>query len=157
MYENFLNPEVDYDKFEKEMDYQIWKVYNCELNTRHLFNSKRFDTINDCQEYINNIVGRKWFIDQFGKKFKVKLFKSDNDNAQSYYYTREIYLPKWAFSEIVILHELCHLITPPPHAPHGALWAKNYLNFIEHKLGHDQMSLMQEKFNLYKVKYTPFK
>lgn len=156
MKKNFLNPNVLNEKFDREQDYQMWDVYNCEINTRHLLKSQKFNDIHNCREYIKNITGRKWFIDQFGKKFKIKVYKSNN-NANAHYYTREIKLPEWAFDEIVILHEIAHLITPPPHSPHGALWANNYLNLVEYKLGSEEKNKLKKFFDDYKVKYTPFK
>lgn len=59
--------------------------------------------------------------------------------------------------EETLLHELAHILAPPPHAPHGRLFASILLWLVNSRMGKEMRDLLLESYRENNVKYSPRK
>jgi putative metallohydrolase (TIGR04338 family) len=64
-----------------------------------------------------------------------------------------IKLPRWSRTQLNIIHELAHALTPGRYSPHGAEFTTNYLYLIKHVLGDGAYKEMLNLFNENRVKF----
>jgi len=62
-------------------------------------------------------------------------------------------LPVWSRTDLVILHEIAHVLTPL-WEPHGRLWARTYLELVKWELGADKHKILKEAFRTKRVKFN---
>ena len=58
----------------------------------------------------------------------------------------EIKLPKWARTELIVLHELAHVRVPPGFPPHGARFAAEYLALVRRFASEDIADALEASF-----------
>ena len=66
---------------------------------------------------------------------------------------RFIKLPRWSRSELIILHEIGHVVTPSDYAGHGPEYAGNYLMLVAHFMGQQVAAELTAAFDSQNVKY----
>lgn len=62
-----------------------------------------------------------------------------------------INLPRWARVEVVIVHELAHILTPEAEPWHGREFCRNYLALIKRWLSTEQAKALRASFKEHRV------
>lgn len=67
-----------------------------------------------------------------------------------------ISMPRWSRSQLVILHEIAHVVTGEGRKvrAHGRHYCSNFLALIRHELGAEAADEMKRLFKEHRVKYT---
>lgn len=67
-----------------------------------------------------------------------------------------IAMPRWSRSELLILHEMAHVVTGSSRKvrAHGKYYCSNFLALIRHELGAEAANEMKQLFKEHRVKYT---
>jgi putative metallohydrolase (TIGR04338 family) len=128
-------------------DFQKSKVYNAEeqiLWGRHL-------SWQETQDYIADITRTRFWKSLGGKEIKVKDGRGTTI-ARGNYLRKFVSLPKWARTELVILHELAHTITPPRYCSHGVTYIRNYLKLVRRFMGDHTWKELKARFKTNKVR-----
>ena len=98
-----------------------------------------FETIKECQTYVNRVTKSKFWKSMGGRSFvHVKPVPSRN-YARGW--RNRIELPPWAFGKVVILHELAHALTLQvdwQDGTHGPDFVYVYRQLLEQELGIDE-------------------
>lgn len=138
----------------RKSDSQREKLYRAE---RLALNSHPcFKDIEECQEYVNSITRTQFWrtlCDKFGrtKLREVKVDYKIHGKATGSWST--IYLPKWAWSQSVILHELSHCVTTLCEPWHGREFAACFLLLVQRFLGQEEYKRLQSEFRNCRVKW----
>lgn len=74
----------------------------------------RFADGKAAQAYLEHVIGTRWFQDRWPKVAKrpPRVVESRHAHAWAEPAKRIIYLPAWALSDFVLLHELAHMCSP---------------------------------------------
>jgi putative metallohydrolase (TIGR04338 family) len=109
-----------------------------------------FRTVIDCQVFVDEVIAehREWF---WPKYVCVQDGRGRRSACASF---DTISVPRWARTRIVILHELAHIITPPPFAWHGPEFALNFLKLVRSVLGFDQYNKLATSFEDHSVRWA---
>ena len=82
------------------------------------------------------------------------LFKGGDRNiAYANPYRWILTIPAWAQQEIVILHELAHLLTPKYLPDHGRYFANTFLRIVKRWMGEETHKKLKNFFDKTGVKY----
>jgi len=109
-------------------DSQRAKLYRAEQSRPQ---GRRFATLPQCQHYVDSVLRSPWWrgVHPDIETVRVKDGRGRR-SAAAWHQAREIALPRHARSELTILHELAHLVTPPTFAGHGPEFAATYLDLV---------------------------
>ena len=139
----------------KLRDSQRSRVYKAQ---HHLGQGQRFYSIKGVQTYVNKFINSKWWQNRFDIEF-VKVYVIKRKTQWAYCMVPidkvgALYLPKDMFNEIVVLHELAHLITPDNTPHHGDIFTGNFLHLVRKKMGVKKYNQLKHQFEQHKVKWT---
>lgn len=120
-----------------------------------------FRAVEGVKEYVESIMRSHWFQDHFPDVTSIEVTdgrRRRNAAAQRFEtHTWEIKgvikMPKWSRIEIVILHEIAHVVTPNHFAAHGLEFATNFLALTKHALGVDAYNRLRARFLAKGVKF----
>lgn len=107
-------------------------------------------TIEQCQRYVNELVESTWFRRRWTRQCIVVEPGRGGGHAGWY----GIRLGVWARQEIVVLHEVAHLLTPASMASHGPEYAGVLLTLVGHKMGADARRALRESMREHGVKVS---
>lgn len=141
-----LNFEVHLDEnsvtFPEEQDLQQFRLYRAE----HIIasGSKRFETLDDIQDYVNGMLDSSWWESVFPEvgAIQVRMGMREDEPARAGVdfladeteLTRgHIELPHWAWEELTALHEVAHVTSPGSH--HGQRFAGSFYLLVSRMLG----------------------
>lgn len=140
----------------RERDNQRSKLYKAE----HVLwdDSKKFQTIGECEEYIKTVLRSRWFKNRYPHKEKLVLGDGRGmrrATAGSWLETNtvDISLPRWSRMEAVILHELSHNVSPMFKAAHGPEFASNFLSLVLRFMGRNAWVQLRESYKKHRVKW----
>jgi len=142
-------------------DSQKGKLYKAERLFRRKFEGQFtvFNTLQEAQAYANDFLKSPWVALRFGaqKPVSVEEFSEYCTFCDSNQMLRRIRLsPGWGFNEIVLLHELAHILQPDSVGqPHGRFFARNLLEMIGHTLGPGAKRAFKKMYVDHRVKSTP--
>lgn len=149
----------------RERDSQQGRLYAAENRVRRKHGAK-FKTSDEAREFINRVVHSKWWREQgyvVPDHIEIRFRKSGRfARGGGWHYvmtglTRfELTLPKWAWQEIVILHELAHcVITCRPGgrqiAWHGYEFTQVLLAMVEHFVSAKARDALLDEFDKARV------
>lgn len=143
----------------KNRDSQRQKVYDAENLYQQIYPSRTFKSLEEIHQWIVKISNRKWFQKRF-LYFKInirnlKIHKGRVD-GRAYWRVRDgnVVLPKWAWNEIVVLHELAHglNINAKPH--HGNRFCRVFLCLVKHVIGQKEAKYLRRCFRFKKAKFS---
>lgn len=142
-----------------EVDYQRQRVYDAE-NASGIKSApqRHFNNLAECQVYINYVCGSVYFKRRFGEFVVVAESKASGAALGSRHGPNKgkVYLPRWAFNEHIILHEMAHCLTPPQSGGgHGRRWCKAYMDLVGYHLGRAWETKLRQAFIKHGVKTTP--
>lgn len=138
-------------------DFQRSKVYQSQ---DAIGQGKRFYSLRGVQSYVDSFIKSAWWkrrshvvhiyvhlINNSRAITAYCLYKS-NKNVAS------IHVPKCMFRELVVLHELSHILTPTHVSDHGADFCTNFLDVVNKKMGIYYKNKLIRQFDKNGVKYT---
>lgn len=137
-------------------DSQRSKVYEAQSHFHALCSTawSRFDSISDCQVYVDSVTQSRWWKSRFPFVYKVRVLKYQGyRKAVAQKWNGTINLPQWAFNEFTILHELCHHTISYDNASHGREFCRNLLVLIKRFLGSEYEQTFRECFKITGVKW----
>jgi len=156
-------------------DSQRSKVYAAERKHSQWYDDNQYANLGEIQSWVDSICKSRWFINRFprhalDKKAIMKYGRSadgikvlDGRGRQRPCGSTRgfIKLPKWSRFELVILHEIAHVVTTRYStnnrklpAYHGRDFCANYLTLVRRFLGKEAGKELRECFKRHKVKYT---
>lgn len=162
-----LDGTNNYPAYRKPRDTQKQRLYQAERHVQ--IGSPDIMTVNGVRKYVNQIVNTRWWKSHHpdighvivkegnGNQKRATGGLSGGVNPETKRWEHNIgviTLPQseWARTEIVILHELAHVITSERPA-HGKAYAKNFLTLVKRFLGDEDYKKLRDQFKAYKVKY----
>jgi len=142
-----------------EIDYQRERVYRAEdaSGIKHA-PQLQFLNIAECQEYVNKVCNNWHFKYKVGEFHALIVPRTHGAalGARRSPTIGRIYLPRWAYSEWVILHELAHCVTPAAAGgAHGRRWCRMYMDLVERHMGDKWSTALRQSFLKFGVKTSP--
>lgn len=131
-----------------------------DLAVRLLAQGKRYSTgnvhIDSCQEYVDSVLSRAWFVRRWPA---VHIYVQHKSGGNAYGYRLgqhqgRITLPVFARTERIILHEIAHVLTPGKYASHGPEWAGVYLELVRYMVGKDAAAQVRDRFKQGRVRWN---
>ncbi len=155
------------------IDPQKNRVYEAEW-AMSCYNWPRFKKSETAQKWANELVGSAWFGRNwpFMQHHPVTIFEIDSEQATSYPVSNTLDMPKWAWSKLIILHEIAHLCNEESEAfqrfrvyeglgrtkkkglaSHGKRFCGIYLKLVEHVMGLRVARELKANFDKMGVQY----
>lgn len=143
----------------REIDYQRDRVYRAEdASGIKTCQQKTFPSIEACQQYVDSLTTKSYFKRRFGVVMITAIYRPVGHamGCRINETKGKIWLPRWAWAEWVILHEMAHAINPPAAgSAHGRRWCKIYLELVKENMGQEWSTRLRETFVKYGVKTQP--
>lgn len=138
-------------------DSQKQKLCDAESCFRNHTEGRKFNSLAEAQAYADKFLKSAWVERRWGKQDKITIEEIPSGDASARKCAKKIWLPRsWAFNEVVLLHELCHIVHPyGTGVSHGRYFARSFLEAIGHKLGKDNKQRLRKEYIRYGVKCTP--
>lgn len=133
-------------------DTQRGKVYKAECHLPEALTGRKFETLAECQAYYDRIVRSRWWK---ARAIETPIFLKDGRGtrmarAYSNWAGGYINLPRWSRHEIVMLHELAHILNNRSHQrgadrrPHGAGFVRAFLDLVGRWMGLETAKALRE-------------
>jgi hypothetical protein len=106
------------------------------------------------QAWVDGLAATDWFVARWGSQsFEVRPGfghrRATADQANGV-----LQMPKWARSELVLLHEIAHCLTPATFASHGPEYAGVLLTLARRGMGPGTAQLLEDAFARERVRWT---
>lgn len=113
----------------------------------------RLPTVDRMQAWVDGLVATDWFVARWGdRSFEVRPgFGHRRATADQ---NGVLQMPKWARSELVLLHEVAHCLTPLTVASHGPEYAGILLALARRGMGPGTAQLLEDAFDRERVRWT---
>lgn len=139
----------------RQRDSQRTKVYHAEDVLSPL--SIMFESVNDMQKYINNIINTSKFKNRF--KLNKRVVISDGRRRRrpccvNYFYEYVLKMPKWSRKDYILLHELAHAVTEGKFASHGSQFCANYLYLVDNFMKDGSSAYLVDSFKEHGVLFS---
>ncbi len=110
-------------------------------------------TVARMQAYVDEIVRAEWFLSRWGERaFEVRPgFGHRRATADEH---GVLQMPKWARSELVLLHEVAHCLTPLTVAAHGPEYAGVLLAVARRAMSPGTGQSLEDAFARHRVRWT---
>ena len=138
----------------QKRDYQRSRVYKSE---HALGLGKKFYSVKGIQDYVSHFVNSQWWRKRFNIEY---VLVTSIRRSSNYAYSMialpkvgTIWIPKDMFRELVILHELAHLVVPEDEPMHGKIFAGTYLKLVQKKMGKEKRDQLLRQYEKNKVKW----
>jgi len=114
---------------------------------------RRLPTVERMQAWVDGLVATGWFVARWGaRSFEVRPgFGHRRATADE---NGVLQMPKWARSELVLLHEVAHCLTPVTFAGHGPEYAGVLLTLARRGMGPGTAQLLEDAFARERVRWT---
>ncbi len=114
---------------------------------------RRLPTVERMQAWVDGLVATEWFVARWGDRhFEVRPgFGHRRATADQH---GVLQMPKWARSELVLLHEVAHCLTPVAYASHGPEYAGVLLALARRGMGPGTAQLLEDAFARGRVRWT---
>lgn len=143
----------------KVRDSQRSKVYAAEKAAVLASWNSRLETLPEIQDYLQDMMNRAWFKRRWPWITKVPRLKDGRGTTHARGGAGGLNLPRWARSEVVVLHEmshyLCDMTLHQPHAAHGWQFCEVYLTLVRFQCGKGAHDLLRDQFKQHKVRFKP--
>lgn len=152
-----------------EVDYQKQRCYDSETVIKFVPQIV-FTSLDGIQQYVNTLLAEQYMIRRHGV-WEVYVKPKSHGHATGACYRRtkptdpgddmtrvlgSIRLPRWAWKEWTVLHELAHAINPRQSGgKHGRFWCRIYLDLVGHKMGRTHEQALKQSFLTHSVKTMP--
>jgi len=105
------------------------------------------------QVYVDALVGADWFLGRWGERsFDVRPgfgHRRATADAQGV-----LQMPKWARTELALLHEVAHCLVPPTCAAHGPEYAGVLLALARRGMGPGTAQALEDAFARQGVRWS---
>ena len=114
---------------------------------------RRLPTVDRMQAWVDGLAATDWFVARWGDRaFEVRPgFGHRRATADQ---NGILQMPKWARSELVLLHEVAHCLTPVDVASHGPEYAGVLLALVRRGMGPGPAQLLEDAFGRERVRWT---
>ena len=114
---------------------------------------RRLPTVAKMQAYVEEIVGADWFLARWGERaFEVRPgYGHRRATADEH---GVLQMPKWARTELVLLHEVAHCLTPRSVASHGPEYAGVLLALARRAMSPGTAQALEDAFTRERVRWT---
>ncbi|MGI8809828.1 MAG: hypothetical protein ACR2KK_18700 [Acidimicrobiales bacterium] len=114
---------------------------------------RRLPTVEKMQAWVDGLVATDWFLVRWGERaFEVRPgFGHRRATADA---NGVLQMPKWARTELVLLHEVAHCLTPVAVASHGPEYAGVLLALVRRGMGPGPAQLLEDAFARERVRWT---
>jgi putative metallohydrolase (TIGR04338 family) len=126
------------------MDAEADACYNAE---RCLHLQGYPSNLTDPQAYFDEITNSKWFLARWEwvTAMEIVVKQTKHACAWSLFDKGWIYLPPWASSDLVLLHEIAHF-TNISTVEHDMTFRRNYLLLVKHNMGSEAHYRLRHAF-----------
>ncbi len=143
-------------------DNQRAKVYRAERKALNF--NVQYRTVAECQARVDQITGSRWWWGRYGHHPRAALSMVEvkpgkghrNATADARPYGGVLQLPLWARSDVVICHELAHIVTKP-HAAHGPEFAREFIALVDRWISKEAGRSLRQAFKAERVRYRVVK
>ena len=114
---------------------------------------RRLPKVERMQAWVDGLAATDWFVTRWGvRAFEVRPgFGHRRATADQ---NGVLQMPKWARSELVLLHEVAHCLTPVTLASHGPEYAGILLALTRRGMGPGTAQLLEDAFDRERVRWT---
>lgn len=131
-------------------DSQRARLYRAESTVHH---GRRLPTVERMQAWVDGLCATDWFVARWGSRsfdvrpgFGHRRATADQNGV--------LQMPKWARTELVLLHEAAHCLTPSTCASHGPEYAGVLLTLARRGMGPGTAQLLEDAFAAERVRWT---
>lgn len=112
---------------------------------------RRLPTVERLQGHADALVQADWFALRWpGRTFEVRPgFGHRKATATA---DGVLQMPRWARTELVLLHEVAHCITPPTFASHGPEYAGVLICLVRRSMGPATAQALEDAFDRHRVR-----
>ncbi len=111
-------------------------------------------TVARMQAWVDGLAATDWFVARWGaRSFEVRPGYGHR-RATADAVNGVLQMPKWARSELVLLHEIAHCLTPLTHASHGPEYAGVLLALARRGMGPGTAQRLEDAFAAERVRWT---
>lgn len=116
---------------------------------------RKLPQVEECERYVARVLASKWWMDRC--PVRCIQIKDGRGCRWATMRGRVIVLPKWARKELVVLHELGHVLTyqGARTASHGREFAAAYLGLVQRFMGGMAARELKAAFKRHRVRYRP--
>ena len=114
---------------------------------------RRLPTVEKMQAYVDSLVGADWFVVRWGRRsfdvrpgFGHRRATADEDGV--------LQMPRWARTELVLLHEVAHCLTPRHVAAHGPEYAGVLVAVARRAMSPGTAQSLEDAFARNRVRWT---
>ncbi|MDQ3897873.1 MAG: hypothetical protein M3326_11655 [Actinomycetota bacterium] len=131
-------------------DSQRARLYRAEGEVR---TGRGLPTVETMQAYVDALLGADWFLARWGtRRFEVRPgFGHRRATANEH---GVLQMPKWARTELVLLHEVAHCLTPLTAAAHGPEYAGVLLALARRAMSPGTAQSLEDAFARHRVRWT---
>lgn len=132
-------------------DSQRQRLYDAERRVNH---GQDYKSIHDCQARVDKITHSRWWKSRYGVPYNVDVRPGrGHRHATANAMLRVIQLPLWARYDLVICHELAHLVVSSKHPAHGPKFAREMIAIVDRWMGKEAGKELRAAFKAGRVKY----
>lgn len=132
----------------REVDFQRQKLYSAEEIVESTIGVGETGlSIDDMKEICESATSSNWWRRRFGYAHKIEVFVSDRHYySHAFYPEQEIFITENYSDEMTLYHELAHCVVPTPHAWHGRLFARIYLDLVRQFMGQKHAKALEGRY-----------
>ena len=114
---------------------------------------RRLPTVEKLQAYVDDVSAGDWFRARWGRRsFEVR--PGHGHRRATADRNGVLQLPRWARSEVVVLHEMAHCLTPTDLAAHGPEYAGVLLALVRRAVDPSRAQALEDAFARHRVRWT---
>lgn len=115
---------------------------------------RRLPTVERMQAWVDGLVATDWFVARWGERSLEVRPGYGHRRATADAANGVLQMPKWARSELVLLHEVAHCLTPATVASHGPEYAGVLLALARRGMGPATAQRLEDAFASERVRWT---
>ena len=138
-------------------DTQRQRLYNAEQAMGFLGDGpgKRMETVAEMQSFVDALLRSRWFKARWGVWGRIEVRDGRGRSSAAAFGQHQIRVPRWARSELVVLHEVAHCLTPRGYASHGPEFAGVFVALVRQVMGPAAAASLRDSFRSYRVRVGP--
>lgn len=114
---------------------------------------RRLPTVERMQSYVDALVGAEWFLARWGAR-TIEIRPGFGHRRATADVNGVLQMPLWARTELVLLHEIAHCLTPAGFAAHGPEYAGVLVALARRGMGPATAQALEDAFTQERVRWT---
>jgi putative metallohydrolase (TIGR04338 family) len=114
---------------------------------------RRLPTVARMQAYVDELLTAEWFVTRWGRR-AVEVRPGFGHRRATADEHGVLQMPKWARTELVLLHEVAHCLTPLTVASHGPEYAGVLVALARRAMSPGTAQALEDAFARHRVKWT---